>query len=410
MYDITSAQTLEFHRSMLVDGVRMRSHLRAILKTVKPGDVVLDIGSGTGVLACFACMAGASRVYAVEQGPIIELARSICRQNSFQDRVVFLNDWSTNVELPEPVDVIITETIGNIGFEEGILGWVIDAKERLLAAGGKIVPCSVELVVVPVEHAEDYNFYIDTWTQNICTLNYAPARSLAVNTMLWTELSPDSFLSEPAVLARTQMDQVTTAVLSGEVSFIAGRDGILHGIGCWFAAELAPGITLSNAPPLKTPSWSHHFLPLERPLSVNAGDRLAVQIQANGNSAQWQWQVTSQSGANGTSSSQNEFVHTTGNGQLHSSSLGSPSARPKRTQNGEVDLFILGLMDGTRSADVIARQTIERFPAHLASVEQALERVSSLAAYYGRWADNEQSQPTNGQTQRIVSDHVERHS
>jgi protein arginine N-methyltransferase 1 len=401
MYDITSAQILEFHRSMLVDSVRMQSHLRAILKTVKPGDIVLDIGSGTGVLACIACMAGARRVYAVEQGPIVELAKSICRQNGFQDRVIFLNDWSTNINLPEPVDVIVTETIGNIGFEEGILGWIIDAKARLLAAGGRIVPNSVDLVAAPVEHAENYDFYIDTWNRSFCTLNFAPARSLAVNTMLWTELSPASFLSEPAVLIHTQMNQAATTVLSGEASFSAGREGILHGIGCWFAAELAPGITLSNAPPLKTPSWSHHFLPLERPLPVSAGDRLDVRIQANGNSAQWQWRVTSQSGTNGTSSSQNEFVHTTGNGQLHSSSLCSPGAMPKRTQHGEIDLFILGLMDGTRSAEVIARQTLERFPAHLASVEQALEHVSSLAAYYSRWADNEQAQPTNGQTQRI---------
>ena len=187
MYDPTSAQTLEYHRSMLVDRVRMQSHLRAILKTVKPGDVVLDMGSGTGVLACFACMAGARRVYAVEQGPIIELAKAICRQNGFQDRVVFLNDWSTNVELPEPVDVMVTETIGNIGFEEGILGWVIDAKARLLAAGGRIVPHAVDLVAVPVEQTSDYDFFIDTWNQGFCTLNYAPARFLAVNTMQWTE-------------------------------------------------------------------------------------------------------------------------------------------------------------------------------------------------------------------------------
>ena len=108
MYDITPNLTIEYHHSMLTDEVRTQSFLRAVLKTVKPGDVVLDLGCGTGILSYFACMSGAKRVYAVEQGPVIELAKAICWQNGYQNKVLFLNDWSTNIELPEPVDVIVT--------------------------------------------------------------------------------------------------------------------------------------------------------------------------------------------------------------------------------------------------------------------------------------------------------------
>ncbi len=144
MYDETTLQILEYHQSMLLDETRTTSFLRAIIKTVKPGDIVLDMGCGTGILSYFACMAGAKRVYAIEQGPIIELAKAICERNGFQDRVVFFNDWSTKIELPEPVDVIITETIGSLGFEEGILGWIIDAKKRFLTAGGQVIPHSIE--------------------------------------------------------------------------------------------------------------------------------------------------------------------------------------------------------------------------------------------------------------------------
>ena len=110
MYDHTVVDTLDFHHSMLLDEVRTRTFLQAILRAVKPGDVVLDIGSGTGILALFACLAGASHVYAVEEGSVIEIAEQVCRDNGFEERVTFLQDWSTNVELPERANVLVTET------------------------------------------------------------------------------------------------------------------------------------------------------------------------------------------------------------------------------------------------------------------------------------------------------------
>ncbi len=163
MYDDKSLEILEYHRSILLDEFRTEIFLRAILTTVK---LVLDMGCGTGILSYYACMAGARRVYAVEQSPIVAAAKLICKQNGFQDRVAFINDWSDKIDLPEKVDVIITETIGNLAFEEGILGWIIDAKKRFIEKGGRIIPKALELVIVPVESAE-YDDYIDIWRAEI---------------------------------------------------------------------------------------------------------------------------------------------------------------------------------------------------------------------------------------------------
>jgi protein arginine N-methyltransferase 1 len=387
MYDLTAIESMAYHHSMLADEVRTRTFLRAILKTVRPGDVVLDLGSGTGLLAYYACMSGAKRVYAVEAGPIVELARRVCRHNGFQDHVVFLNDWSTNVDLPEPVDVIVTETIGNVGFEEGILNWILDAEERFLVEDGRIVPGAIELVVVPAEADQEYA-YVDSWNQSFHSLDYSPARSLAVNNMLWADLSAESYLSEPASLVRVVTAQAITADIGGELAFVASRDGLVHGIGTWFAAELAPGEWLSNAPPLRTPSWSQVLLPLEQPLPVRKGDHISVQVRTRHSAVHWQWQASvnsvtdSQSSHRTTARSQQETIA----GELRAADpIFSRSHMPVRNEDAQVDLFILSAMDGASSVQKLAEELMARFPVRFTSEEGALEHIYELVEAYCRW-------------------------
>lgn len=155
-YDGSAVDAFDFHHSMLADEVRTSSFLRAILATVERGDVVVDIGSGTGVLSLFAAMAGASRVYSIEREPIIEIAREIASRNGFSESIVFVEGSSPNVEIPERVDVLITETIGNMGFDEGISTWVADAKERFLKPDATIVPRQVDAVASLVSVPRDY--------------------------------------------------------------------------------------------------------------------------------------------------------------------------------------------------------------------------------------------------------------
>jgi len=393
LYDDRTLQIIEYHRSMLIDEVRTTSFLRAILGAVKSGDVVLDMGCGTGVLSYFACIAGARRVYAVEQGPIIELAKSICRRNGFQERVVFLDDWSTNIDLSEPVDIIITETIGNLGFEEGILGWIIDARRRFLTEGGRIIPQAIDMVLVPTENPE-YGETINTWNQEFYSLDFSPARSLAVNNLLWADWTPDLFLSEPASLVNIELGEVECADFSGENSFVAQRDGLMHGLGGWFAAELAPGITVSNAPPNKAPSWNQTFFPIERPLKVSAGDRISVEVQARDNAEHWDWQVTAGGSTKGGSFSPetSRFEQKSQAGKLTPpAQLYSPDYTPQRTEEAEVDLLILQLMDGATPMGGIARQAAAKFPAYFTSYDRALEYTFHLSEDYARWATNDRS-------------------
>jgi len=99
----------------LTDEVRLSAYQRPINATVRPADVVLDLGSGTGILGLFACRAGAAHVYSIEVGSIIGLAREIYRVNGFLDRVTYMRGVSTELELSRKVDVVVADEIGNLG-------------------------------------------------------------------------------------------------------------------------------------------------------------------------------------------------------------------------------------------------------------------------------------------------------
>lgn len=69
---------------------------------MRPGDVVLDLGCGTGILGLLACRAGAARVYAVDEGKVIAIAKALARANGVADRITFIEGHSTRISLSEP--------------------------------------------------------------------------------------------------------------------------------------------------------------------------------------------------------------------------------------------------------------------------------------------------------------------
>ena len=133
----------EVHRSMIRDEVRTTAFQRAIEAVVRPGDTVLDVGAGSGILSLFAARAGAARIYAVEQTTIAVLAQELAAANGVAEVVRVIQGDVMDVELPERVDVIVSEWLGGFGIDEGMLAPVIAARDRWLKPGGAMIPRSV---------------------------------------------------------------------------------------------------------------------------------------------------------------------------------------------------------------------------------------------------------------------------
>ena len=133
---------IEVHRTMICDRVRTEAFRRAIDSVVRPGDVVLDVGAGSGILSMFAARAGAARVYAVERTTVAVMAQELAAANGFADVIEVIQGDMMDIELPERVDVIVSEWLGGFGIDEGMLPPVIAARERWLKPGGVMIPRS----------------------------------------------------------------------------------------------------------------------------------------------------------------------------------------------------------------------------------------------------------------------------
>jgi protein arginine N-methyltransferase 1 len=138
------------HARMLHDRRRTSDYLAAIAAAVRPGDVVLDVGTGSGVLAVGAARAGARRVYALEATGIGHVAEQVFRANGVDDRVTLVRGWSERVDLPERADVLVAELIGSEPLEENVLETTLDARRRLLRPGARLVPHTLGIRARPL--------------------------------------------------------------------------------------------------------------------------------------------------------------------------------------------------------------------------------------------------------------------
>jgi protein arginine N-methyltransferase 1 len=132
--------TVSSYGEMIADPPRMDAYVRAMRAAIKPGDVVLDLGSGPGLFAMLACQMGARRVYAIEPGNVIQIAREAAAANGFADRIEFFHGLSTQITLPEPADVIVSDLRGPLPLYQQHLPSIRDDRERLLAKGGILIP------------------------------------------------------------------------------------------------------------------------------------------------------------------------------------------------------------------------------------------------------------------------------
>jgi protein arginine N-methyltransferase 1 len=378
--------SLAGHGHMIADSVRREAYTNALRQVIRPGCVVLDIGTGTGFFALVACRLGASRVYAVEPSEIIQVARELAVHNGFADRITFFQDVSTRVVLPERVDVVVSDLRGILPLFGEHLPALADARRRLLAEGGVVIPRRDRMWASVVEAEELYSSLTAVWERRPEGIDLLPVRRIVISSYYKGYFTAGHLLVEPGHWITLNYDTENETNFAGELTWTASRPGTAHGLVVWFDTDLVEGVSFSNAPSAPRALYGQCFFPLPAPVPIEIGDTIAIRLQARlvGTEYVWRWDTTIRSAGQ---LAQLKACHrqTTFQGLI-----ASPEKLKRRTadfvpvldEEGHIDRLIVSLFDGCHSLAEIARRVSAEFPGPFPTWQEALSRVGDLSERY----------------------------
>jgi protein arginine N-methyltransferase 1 len=260
--------------AMVRDRRRIEAYTRALAAVVTPSSVVLDLGAGIGTFSVLACRLGAARVYAVEPADVISVAAEVARANGVADRIRFLQARGAEVELPEQVDVIISDLAGALPLFEEHLPSIIAARERFLKPGGVLIPQRDRLFCAPVSSAALYESITGPW-HAVPDVDLTPARTMALQTPHARAVTPDDLAGEPRVWGELDYATLTSCNVSASLEWPIAST--VHAIALWFETTTFGDATTSSGPWSPESVHATMLLPLAEPLD---GRMLRLTLEA----------------------------------------------------------------------------------------------------------------------------------
>ncbi|PRW56855.1 arginine N-methyltransferase [Chlorella sorokiniana] len=305
---------LYHQKDMLEDHKRTGAYYNACMQNRAQfaGKVVLDVGTGSGILAIFAAKAGARKVYAVEATDMAKFAKRLVTAQGLDGTVEVIQGVIESVDIPEKVDIIISEWMGYFLLRESMLDSVLVARDKFLKPGGALYPSHARMFMAPIRSNQcrqrhcDFQNSMEGWaefldemkqyygvTMDCLSDDYRQEQlDYFSKTAAWTDVHPSQVVGSAACFKAYDLHTVTLeelkAPLKASFQMRVLEDGPVDAFCGWFDTQFKGSeqnpttteVTLSTAPdPTGATHWGQQSFFLHPPVECAEGDVLSCDIE-----------------------------------------------------------------------------------------------------------------------------------
>ena len=275
-----------WHLPMMNDAHRNKSYFKALESAIQGHELVLDIGTGAGLLSMMASQLGARQIVTCEVSPTIsEVAEKIIETNGFSKNITVINKLSTDLvvgeDLPSKADLLVSEILSSEFVGEGVQSSIFDAKRRLLKENGVMIPEGGSIMISLIENTKDI-------AKKIFVKDFNSFDVSDFNSITQSKFSFFSFDDEPSLLsepvAAFNFDLKNLSEIKTETRRIiltATQDGVCAGVIQWMKIKLFKDIDYENNPieihrSNEPTGWQTPIYRFDQPVEVKAGQVLEI--------------------------------------------------------------------------------------------------------------------------------------